>query len=193
MHARRLIPLLGILCALVAAPAASAKQIESVRACGSDGCVTTRDAAIIAGLMDGGSPTVPPRAADGAIRLTATIVEKPGGDPVGQFDSWWVPSLKLLVAEDGTWMPLPAAAADALAALDLQPMPASAMGSIAMSSPPPSSTLPPPDDGGAPTWLLIVAGLALAGVLVAAVLYAQRPRQSRPRQSATRRRAASRS
>jgi hypothetical protein len=156
-----------------------------VRACGSDGCVTTRDPAIIAGLMDGGSPTEPPGPADGVIRLTATVVEKPGGDPVGRFDSWWVPSLKLLVSEDGTWMPLPAAAADALAALDLQPMPPSVMGSVAMSSPLPSSQLPPPDDGGAPTWLLIVAGLALAGVLVAAAFYTQRPRQSRPRQSVT--------
>ena len=59
MHARRLIPLLAILIALVVAPAASAKEITRVRACGDGGCVTTKDPAILLGLMDGGPPTVP--------------------------------------------------------------------------------------------------------------------------------------
>jgi hypothetical protein len=183
MNARRLIPLLGIVFALVAAPAASAKQIESVQACGSDGCVTTRDRAIIAGLMDGGTPTVPPRAPDGAIRLTATVVEEPGGDPVGTFESWWVPSLKLLVGADGTWMPLPTRAVNALNGLGLEPLPASEMGSAAATAP--KAPAPPTDDGSAPTWLLIFAALALAGTLVAAAMFAQRPRRPRPGPSVT--------
>ncbi len=186
MHARHLIPLLVVLAALVVAPAATAKEITAVKACGESGCVTTKDPAILQGLMNGGPPTVPPDAQAPAVRLTATITE-PGGDVVGTVQSQWVPSRGLLVAEDGTWMVLPASAERALNALAVRPFPVPGAPQSA------ASPAPAPPDGGAPTWLLIVTGLALAGVLVAAALYAQRPRQSRPRQSVTTSRAASRS
>ena len=178
MPARRLIPLLVVLVALVVAPAAAAKEITSVKACGDGGCVTTKDPAILQGLMNGGPPTVPPDAHAPAIRLTAAITE-PGGDVAGTVQSQWVPSLGLLVAEDGTWMKLPTAAGRALNALDVRPFPVPGAPRPAASPAPPA---PATDDGGVPAWLLIVAGLALAGVLVAAALYAQRPR---PRQSVT--------
>src|ERR1044072_7623247 len=122
MHARRLIPLLFVLATLVVAPTAAAKEITSVKACGDSGCVTTKDPAILQGLMNGGPPTVPGDARAPVVRLTATITE-PGGDAVGTVQSQWVPSLRLLVAEDGTWMELPAAAERALDALDVQPFP----------------------------------------------------------------------
>ena len=175
----RLIPLLVVLAALVVAPAAAAKEITAVKACGDSGCVTTKDPAILQGLMNGGPPTVPPDAQAPAVRLTATITE-PGGDVVGTVQSQWVPALGLLVAEDGTWMELPASAERALNALDVRPYPVPGAPQPA-ASPAPAS----PDGGGVPTWPLVVAGLALAGLLVAAALYAQRPRQSRPRQSVT--------
>jgi len=188
MHARRLIPLLLVLAALVAAPAAAAKEITSVKACGDSGCVTTKDPAILQGLMNGGPPTVPPDAHAPAVRLTATITE-PGGDVVGTVQSQWVPSLGLLVAEDGTWMKLPASAERALDALGVRPFAVPGATKPA-ASPAPATAPPATDDGDFPAWLLVVAGLALAGVLVAAALYAQRPR---PRQSVTGSRAASRS
>jgi hypothetical protein len=190
MHAPRLIPLLVVLAALVVAPAAAAKEITSVKACGDSGCVTTKDPAILQGLMNGGPPTVPPDAHAPAVRLTATITE-PGGDVMGTVQSQWVPSLGLLVAEDGTWMKLPASAERALNALDVRPFPVPGATKPAASPAPAPATAPPAtDDGGFPAWLLVVAGLTLAGVLVAAALYAQRPR---PHQSVTGRRAASRS
>jgi hypothetical protein len=163
---RRLAPIIALLAVLVAAPAAQAKEIVKVQVCGVDDCVTTKDPSIIAGLSDGGPPTVPPDARREVLRLTSTIAERPGGKVMGRFTSQWVPSLGMLVAEDGTWMKLPDQAARALDGLGLQPFPA------------PRSALPvkpvPPDDG-VPTWLLIAGGLALAGALMAAVLLVQRP------------------
>jgi hypothetical protein len=169
---RRLAPIIALLALLVAVPAAHAKQIVKVQVCGVDDCVTTKDPSIIAGLSDGGPPTVPPDSRREVLRLTSTIAERPGGKTMGTFTSQWVPSLGLLVAEDGTWMKLPGQAARALNGLGLQPFPAP------RTSQP---VKPPPPDDGAPTWLLIVGALALAGALLAAVLLAQRPpRRSLP-------------
>ena len=125
--------------------------------------------------MNGGPPTVPPDAQAPAVRLTATITE-PSGDVMATAQSQWVPAVGLLVAEDGTWMELPASAARALNALDVRPFP------VPGAPQPAASRAPAPPDDGTPTWLLVVAGLGLAGALVAAALYAQRPR---PRQSVT--------
>jgi hypothetical protein len=170
---RRLAPILVVLAALVAAPAAQAKEITKVKACGTDDCVTTRDPAILQGLMNGGPPTVPPDAQREVIRLTATVAERPGGKAVATFESQWVPSLRLLVAEDGTWMKLPAGAERALNGLGLEPFPAPRTATPA--------TPAPADDGGTPVWLLIAAALALSGTLVAAAVFAQRPRHAHPR------------
>jgi hypothetical protein len=170
----RLATLIAVLATLVVVPAAAAKEVTKVQACGDDGCVTTTDPAILQGLMNGGPPTIPPDAHAPAIRLTSTVSERPGGKAIGRFQSQWVPSLGLLVAEDGTWMKLPADAASALNALDVQPFPATKGAQPAPARP---ATAPATDDGGAPTWVLIVAGLALAAILVAAVLYVlRRPR-----------------
>jgi hypothetical protein len=170
-HMRRLAPILAVLAVLVAAPAAQAKEITKVTACGVDGCVTTRDPAILQGLMNGGPPTVPPEARGDVIRLTATVAERPGGKAVGRFETQWVPSLRLLVAEDGTWMSMPADAERALNGLGLKPFPAPRAAT-------PATPPPPSDDGAVPSWVLIAAALALAAALVAAAMLAQRPRPS---------------
>jgi hypothetical protein len=172
----RLATLIVVLATLVAAPAAAAKEITAVKACGTDGCVTTKDPAILQGLMNGGPPTVPPNAHAPAVRLTATVSERPGGKTMARFHSQWVPSLGLLVGDDGTWMELPASAARALNALDVQAFPAP-KGAQPAASPAAVRPATAADDGGAPAWVLVVAGLALAAVLVAAVLYVlRRPR-----------------
>jgi hypothetical protein len=172
---RRLAPIIALLAVFAAAPAASAKEITKARVCGHDDCVTTHDPAILNGLMNGGPPTIPQDPKAPMLRITATISERPGGEQMGTTQSQWVPSLGLLVAEDGTWMKLPDDAARALNALAIEPFPAQP-GAAANAAP---TATPAPagqaDDGGLPVWLLIAAALALVGALVAAALFAQRP------------------
>ena len=161
---RRAAALAVAVAVLVAAPAASAKEITKVRACGLDGCASTQDPAILAGLTDGGPPVVPPRMRGGVFSLRAAVSD--GHQTVAHFTSWWVPELRLLVTEDGTWMRLPA---ESVAAFDrvtggLEPLP----GSTIVSEPPaatPAAAIPK-DDGG-PSWLLIAlpAAAVLAGAL----------------------------
>jgi hypothetical protein len=151
-----------VVAAVLAVPeAAAAKQITKVTACGTDRCVTSRDPAILQGLTNGGPPTVPPSTRGRLIRLRAAVAEKPGGRVIGRFGSWFVPSSGMLVAEDGTWMRLPAAATRSLRAIsrDLSTFPASRIG--ASGSPPPVTA---PADGGI-DWLLVVVpgAVALAG------------------------------
>jgi hypothetical protein len=152
---------------LLIASAAEAKEITKARACGSDRCVTTRDPAVLQGLMNGGPPTVPPRTDGPVIRLRSTVSE-PGEGVVAHFRSWWVPSQRLLVSEDGTWMRLPTSAQNGLerVAGDLTPFPASDTG---LATPPETpAAAPPADDGDGSAWLLLLipaGALALAAVL----------------------------
>ena len=73
----RLIGIVVALAAVVLVPAASAKEITKATACGTDGCATTRDPAVLRGLMNGGPPTVPPKMDGGVIRVRATITAEP--------------------------------------------------------------------------------------------------------------------
>jgi hypothetical protein len=162
---------------LLAAPAAQAKEITKVRACGLDGCVTTRDQAVLAGLTDGGPPMVPPRMQGGVIGLHAAVSD--GQRTVAHFTSWWVPELRLLVTEDGTWMRLPTASAAALDRLTggFEPFPAS---TIVSEQPPPPAATPAPaartDDGG-PSWLLLaLAAVALLGATLWVIMRTPRAR-----------------
>jgi hypothetical protein len=173
---RRLAPIIALLAVLVAVPAAQAKEVTEVQVCGTGGCTTTHDPAILNGLMNGGPPTVPQDPKAATLRLTATVSERPGGKAMGTFQSQWVPSLGLLVAEDGTWMKLPDDAARALNALALEPFPGQPTAAQPAHTP---AAQAPADDGGLPAWLLIAAALGLVGAFVAAVIFAQRP----PRQS----------
>lgn len=163
----RLVALLVALAALVSAPAAYAKEITKARVCGLDGCVTTRDPAVLAALMDGGAPQVPPGAAGGVISVRATV-GLPDGTSAGQFTSWWVPSVRMLVSEDGTWMGLtpPARAEIARLAARFEPFPGSTIGL------PDEPVRPAPAraaDGGGTSRLLIalpIAALAAGALLV---------------------------
>jgi hypothetical protein len=166
--------ILAVAALLLAAPAASAKEITKVRACGLDGCVSTRDPAILSGLTDGGPPVVPPRMQGGVISLRAAVSD--GHRTVAHFTSWWVPSLRMLVTEDGTWMRPPAGSVAALdrATGGLEPLP----GSTIVSEPPAATpaAVTPKDDSG-PSWLLIA--LPAAALLAGALLVVRRPPRGR--------------
>jgi hypothetical protein len=175
---RRLAALIAFATLLVAPAAASAKEITKVRACGVDSCVTTRDPAILAGLMDGGPPQAPPAMRGGVISLRSSISE--GDETVAHFTSWWVPELHMLVAEDGTWMRLPALAQRRIRSItgEFRPFPASKIG-LATPTPAPARPAPASDGGGGPAWLLIVLGAAALG-LVAVLVVRRRPRGDFP-------------
>jgi hypothetical protein len=157
---------------LIAAPAASAKEITKVRVCGLDGCVTTRDTAIVQGLMNGGPPTVPPAMRGGVISLRGTVTHE--GETIGRTQSWWVPALHLLVAEDGTWMPLPARSAAALERVTrgLEPLPPATIGLTAQTPAAPAHHAL--EGEGGTDWLLIALGSALVAAVAAAVLVVRR-------------------
>jgi hypothetical protein len=159
--------LIALAVALVAAPAAQAKEITKARVCGVDGCATTRDPAVLQALMNGGPPTVPPSPAGGVISVRATVSE-PDGTPVGEFTSWWVPSARMLVAEDGTWMRLSSRSQVAIERLAsrFEPFPGSRIG---LPDEPAPAPVPPADDGGVPSWPLIalLAAAIVAGALLA--------------------------
>lgn len=162
----RIVALLVAIAALAAAPAAYAKEITKARVCGVDGCVTTRDPAILQGLMNGGPPTVPPNPAGGVISVRATV-SAPDGTPAGQFTSWWVPSVRMLVAEDGTWMRLPArpmAVIERLAGR-FEPFPGSTIG---LPDEPARHAPARATDGAGTNWLLIA--LPIAAVAAGALL-----------------------
>jgi hypothetical protein len=169
---RRAAILLAALAALAVPATASAKEITKVRVCGTDGCVTTHDQAVISGLTQGGPPTIPPSRTGDAVKVRAAIAERPGGKVFGHTTSWFLPHESLLVTEDGTWMRLPAGPAAALRRVSAQLafFPASR---VSGPSEPAKPAAPAPrDDGGGIAWPLIAA---LAAVLaVGAALLARR-------------------
>ena len=71
----RPLALTAALLALLLAPAASAKEITAVAACGADDCVTTRDPAVLRLMMDGGTPLAGPNGEPGVVRLRAEVTE----------------------------------------------------------------------------------------------------------------------
>ena len=161
--------LIALAVALVAAPAAQAKEITKARVCGVDECATTRDPAVLQALMNGGPPTVPPNPAGGVISLRDTIAE-PDGTPVGQFTSWWVPSVRMLVAEDGSWMQLSSHSKAAIERVTarFEPFPGSTIGLPDEPAPAPAAPAAADTGGGTPWALIAILAAALgAGALVA--------------------------
>jgi hypothetical protein len=158
----RLVSVLVAIAVLVAAPTAAAKEITKVKVCGLDACVTTRDHAILQGLVNGGPPTVPPPMRGGVVSLRGTVTHE--GETIAHTTSYWAPALHLLVAEDGTWMPLPARSVAALdrVARGLEPLPPATIGLSAQASPPPAHHAL--ESGGGTDWLVV----ALAGAIAAA-------------------------
>jgi hypothetical protein len=179
---RRLVSAIVLAAVLAVPAAAAAKQVTGATVCGADGCVRTRDAAVLRGLMNGGPPTVPPTAGAPVLRVRAAVSERPGGRVRARFTTWWVPSQRLLVAADGSSMRLDPLAVRSLVKIThgMAPLPATRMGRAAgrsepLAGPPPQiRPAPAPavavSTGGGADWLLIAvpAGivLALAGGLL---------------------------
>jgi hypothetical protein len=98
----RLFPLGLLLCLVLAAPA-HAKEVLSAKVCGENGCVTSRDRALIAGLAEGGDPVDPPKAAAPFFRVRLTIGDE-RGKVMDRFWTLFTPKGELIRGSDGTWM-----------------------------------------------------------------------------------------
>ncbi len=183
---RRLLTLGLVLCLVAAAPA-QAKEVLSAKVCGENGCVTSRDRALIAGLAEGGDPVGPPNAASPFFRVRLTVGDEKG-KVMERFWTHFMPKGELIRGSDGTWMPATDAYTGALKQVvnpSMAAYPASGLAKLlAGDQPVPadqaqvSSVLEPPQsqpetDGGGigvPTIGLIGGGaLALAVLLLFAV------------------------
>ena len=178
---RHLVLIVLLLCLTAAAPA-DAKTVLSATVCGANGCETSRDRALIAGLAEGGDPVVPPKAAAPFFRVRLTVGER-NGKVMDRFWAHFMPKGELIRGSDGTWMPAGDAYTDALKKIvnpSMEAYPASALaklldgdrplpGSHAQLSSVLEGPQPPPAaDGGRITRATI--GLVVAGALAVAAL-----------------------
>jgi MYXO-CTERM domain-containing protein len=187
---RRLFPLGLLLCLVLAAPA-QAKEVLSAKVCGENGCVTSRDRGLIAGLADGGDPVDPPKAAAPFFRVRLTIGDEKG-KVMDRFWTHFMPKGELIRGSDGTWMPATAAYTGALKKVvnpSMAAYPASRLAKLLASDQPEptnqaqgSSVVEPPrsqpetDGGGiAVTTIGVVGGGALAAAVL--LLFAVRRRR----------------
>jgi hypothetical protein len=178
---RHLVPIVLLLCLTVAAPA-EAKEVMSAKVCGANGCETSRDRALIAGLAERGDPVDPPKAAAPFFRVRLTIGEE-NGKVMDRFWTHFMPKGELIRGSDGTWMPVGDAYTGALKKIvnpSMEAYPAAGLAKLlAGDRPVPayqaqvSSVVEPPQpppaaDGGGITTATI--GLVVAGALAAAAL-----------------------
>jgi hypothetical protein len=175
---RRALPIGLFLCLALAAPT-QAKEVLSATVCGANGCATSRDHGLIAGLAEGGDPVDPPAAAAPFFRVRLTIGEE-NGKVLERFWTHFMPKGELIRSADGTWMPAPAAYTGSLKKVvnpNMEAYPASRLAKLlagdqpaqvsSVAEPPPSQ--PATDgDGIAATTVGLVGGgaLALAGLLL---------------------------
>jgi hypothetical protein len=178
---RHLVPVVLLLC-LAAAPA-EAKTVLSAEVCGANGCETSRDRALIAGLAEGGDPVDPPKAAAPFFRVRLTVGEG-NGKVMDRFWTHFMPKGELIRGSDGTWMPASYAYTDALKKIvnpSMEAYPAAALAQLLDGDQPVPSPQaqvssvvegpqppPPAADGGGITRAAI--GLIVAGALAAAAL-----------------------
>jgi hypothetical protein len=175
---------LGLLLCLVLAAPAQAKEVLSTKVCGENGCVTSRDRALIAGLAEGGDPVDPPASAAPFFRVHLTIGEE-NGKVLERFWTHFMPNGELIRGADGTWMPATDAYTGALKKVvnpSMEAYPASRLAKLLASDQPvpdyqaqvssvvESPPSQPATDGGgiAATTVGLVGGgaLALAGLLL---------------------------
>jgi hypothetical protein len=109
---RRLALLALLAVPLALPPAAAAKRIRSLTACGADACATSHDRALLAAFTDVGPPSDPPSRPVPFYRVTMRIAGSEHAAP-----GWWAPAADRLLGEDGTWMAVRAPVARRLAAL----------------------------------------------------------------------------
>jgi hypothetical protein len=174
--------LIVLLLYLTAAAPAEAKTVLSAKVCGANGCETSRDRALIAGLAEGGDPVNPPKAPAPFFRVRLTVGER-NGKVMDRFWTHFMPKGELIRGSDGTWMPASEAYTDALKKIvnpSMEAYPASALAKLVAGDQPvpsPQAQLssvvegpqaPPAADGGRITWATI--GLVVAGALAVAAL-----------------------
>ena len=190
---------IGLLLTLALAAPAQAKEVLSATVCGANGCATSHDRDLIAGLAEGGDPVDPPKAAAPFFRVRLAMGEG-NGKVVERFWMRFMPRGELIRGGDGTWMPATDAFTTALKQVvdpGMQALPASRLAKLlAVDRPVPVprvrvsevvefSPSPAAADGGglaAPT-----IGLAAGGALAIAslvVLGLRRRRQVAARPSA---------
>ena len=187
---RHLVPVTLLLCLMVAAPA-EAKEVLSAKVCGANGCETSRDRALIAGLAEGGDPVDPPKAAAPFFRVRLTIGEE-NGKVMDRFWTHFMPKGELIRGSDGTWAPAGDAYTGALKKIvnpSMEAYPASGLAKLlAGDRPVPthqaqvSSVVEPPQpppaaDGGGITAATLGLVVAVALVVAALVLLAVRRRR----------------
>lgn len=192
----RRLTLLFLLAALVAAPAASAKEIMAVTACGPERCVTSDDEDVTGALMNGGSPTQLRKDTAGVVLLRASVGDGVREEELASWMSAWEPRAGLLIGEDGTWMRLPAAAGLAIeeltAGLSTYPPSilerlGSAEGELPTTKPAespavPAPAAPEPEAFGGSDWvLLLIPAAAVLGFGIVALLRRRRPGGGAPR------------
>jgi hypothetical protein len=190
-----MIALLAIVILLVAAPAATAKEIAKVEVCGQGGCnvlvpgsgppgngIQQRD---LLALTEVVGPADAPPAPSGWFRVRVTIDH--GGVDDSSWTNAWVPSARLLRASDETgkgytWYTVPRDTALSFLKVTrrLEPLPAATLRGLGANLPPARVdrvvTAPArPARGDGVQWGWIAVAVALAG-LTAAVLRRRVPR-----------------
>jgi len=156
--------------ALVAAPAATAKEISKAEVCGPDACTTVDDHSALAVIAQGGPPREPPVAASYyEVRLTVTE-----GDEEFHWGFTAVPGAGAARADDGTWMEMPAEATALVEkyAGSQKPFPAAALVGAAPPPDPRPSPAADPDSGSLlwPEGIVIALALAAGGILLVRML-----------------------
>ena len=89
--------------ALGPAAAASAKEIDTVKICGADGCHDVTDRATMA-ITDGGPPTAWPDEATPFYRVRISI-KVPEGESVPGWSFLWVPAAEMIAVRTGRGRP----------------------------------------------------------------------------------------
>ena len=178
---RRLMLIAVLLVPLAAAPPAFAKEVQSVTACGTDDCTTTRAPGFMRAMTDVGPPTGAPAGPGEFYRLVITVAD--GAEVVGRDRLSWVPSTGRLLTVDGMWIAVRPAVRRGLDRLTrgLAARPAArlpgfqtaAAEAVAPAPSPPASSPPVSSQSDVP----IVPVLAGAMALVLAALLVRRHRR----------------
>jgi hypothetical protein len=154
---RAQIAVLTLTAALALPAAAAAKEIQSVQACGADGCDDVTNIASPAAL-DGGGRGNPPAGAAPFFRFKVAVK---AGEGRSGWSFLYVPSAQKVRADDGTWMNPTTASLHALDRLVRGRQPLAA----ARLAPPAAAPSSPAADSSVPAvaWAFGIAGaVALA-------------------------------
>jgi hypothetical protein len=168
---RRLALFTVLLASLAVPSSAASKEVQSVTACGVGDCATSKDAGLMRGMIEIGSPTSAPEAPAPFYRLTMAIGD--GEQTFEHFKSSWVPSAGRLLAEDGSWIAVSPEVRRGLDRLTrgLAPLPSAKLPGVPTANADVAPPRPAPtvaSDSGLPVVPLLAAVMlvALVGLLV---------------------------